>query len=95
MSEGLEAVRQAADGGQRKLTKFSAMRARITFEGDHDQALATATKAAAAARNAMEVLGYKPDPLHTARKSRSGSLEVVVRTRILAVIDYLNRVQQK
>jgi hypothetical protein len=64
MSEGLLAIARAADGKQKDVSKSSNMHARITFEGDHDQAVAIADRAVAAACASMAALGYKPGARH-------------------------------
>jgi hypothetical protein len=64
MSEGLLAIARAADGKQKNVSKSSNMHARITFEGDHEQAVAIARRAVAAACASMAALGYKPGALH-------------------------------
>ena len=64
MSGGLSAIARAADGKQRNVTKSDGRHARITFEGDHSQALAIARRAVAAACASMARLGYKPGGRH-------------------------------
>jgi isopropylmalate/homocitrate/citramalate synthase len=64
MSEGLQAVARAADGKQRDVLRTSDMHARITFEGDHDEALSIARRAVATACATMTALGYKPGVRH-------------------------------
>jgi hypothetical protein len=64
ISEGLLAIARAADGKQRNVAKNDDRHARITFEGNHDQAVAIARRAVAAACAAMARLGYKPAGRH-------------------------------
>jgi hypothetical protein len=64
MNAGLLAIARAADGKQKDVSKSSNMHARVTFEGDHDQAVAIARRAVAAACGSMAALGYKPGVPH-------------------------------
>jgi len=64
MSEGLLAIARAAGGKQRNVAKSDGRHARVTFEGNHDQAVATARRAVAAACASMASLGYKPGGRH-------------------------------
>jgi hypothetical protein len=64
MSAGLLAIAQAAEGKQKDVSQSSNMHARITFEGDHNQVVAIARKAVAAACVSLAALGYKPGGRH-------------------------------
>jgi hypothetical protein len=64
MSAGLPAILRAADGKQKDVSSSDEMHTRIMFEGDHDQAVAIARRAVAAACVSMEKLGYKPGRRH-------------------------------
>lgn len=59
MSEGLQAVARAANRKEKGVLRTSDMHARITFEGDHDEALSIARRAVATACASMTALGYK------------------------------------
>jgi hypothetical protein len=68
MNEGLKAIARCSHSKQREVQKTSEMHARITFEGDHDEARAIAREAVAAACAAMSALGYKSGALHATPK---------------------------
>jgi hypothetical protein len=69
MNEGLQSIARASHDKQKDVARTSDMHARITFEGDHDEALAVAREAVTAACAAMSALGYKPGALHAKQKS--------------------------
>jgi hypothetical protein len=73
MNLGLNAVAQVAQGTQMEVTRTSDMHARITFEGAYNEALAQARKAVIAACESLAAFGYKPGPLHSLPKQKSGT----------------------